>query len=241
MKTLVRPSADRCSEKYLSVVNFSSGRNWRLVCPLRVFLPAIRFQARALRFRCVNRSLSFQRPVNAVLVVVALECRSLQLQIRPRPELRLVQTLPSNRSDQSLDKWMGPWNMGNRFYFRCSEDGEICLALLHFDHCSDQVCRWALWSRLGQVLWRKQQTILRLYQSPMEIQERRWLKKRWPPGQGDSAFSQGNRNRRSADPKFEGSVLVGADGSKSITEVWSERTPQRQRADLRAEEAGIPS
>jgi hypothetical protein len=49
------------------------------------------------------------------------------------------------------------------------------IALFHFNDCPDQICRWTFWSRLGHVLWRKQQTILFLYQRTMEIQERRRL------------------------------------------------------------------
>ena len=55
-------------------------------------------------------------------IVIVLEGNKFCLQIRCRPEQQLVQTLAADCADQSLDKWMGPWSIGNRFDFRDTED-----------------------------------------------------------------------------------------------------------------------
>jgi hypothetical protein len=44
------------------------------------------------------------------------------------------------------------------------------ITLLHIDNGANYIRVWTCWPRLGSALWRKQQPILSLYQSAMELQ-----------------------------------------------------------------------
>ena len=58
-------------------------------------LPAIKFQLRPFGCRMFNRSLTLQRGVRAVSVVIVSEAQKLQFQIGRRPEQQPIQTLAS--------------------------------------------------------------------------------------------------------------------------------------------------
>ena len=55
-------------------------------------------------------------------VVIDLEISKLSLQVAGVPEERVIEKLTTNGSDQSLDKGMGSWNVGDTFDFLDIQD-----------------------------------------------------------------------------------------------------------------------
>ena len=63
-------------------------------------------------------------------VVVFLEGRKPQLQIRRRPEEQLVQTFATDAANQPFNERMRRWDVGNCFDFVNVQNSQICLPLM---------------------------------------------------------------------------------------------------------------
>ena len=94
-----------------------------------MWLP-IGFEIGASGFRRFDRRLPLQASVSSVPIVIVPEGNKFYPQICSRPEQQLFQTLAADCADQSFDKWMGPWNIWNRFDFCNTEDSEVGFPLM---------------------------------------------------------------------------------------------------------------
>src|SRR5262249_10813158 len=84
----------------------------------------------AARLSTRFRRAPVQSRMCAMTVIVALEIEELHLQIRSRPEERVVQTLAPNGANQPFDEWMRERHERHGLDFFHAEDSEIGLPLV---------------------------------------------------------------------------------------------------------------